>query len=308
MFHYETRMKLAVTCAVTALFLAHPVMAQNYRSWVSNGGKDQNDCTIDHPCKTFQRAHDQTFDAGEVDVLDPGDYGTLKVNRSITIDGGNMGYIACPGFCSAITINAATSRVTVRNLSIFNPAELPTGWESYGIEWTTGSALSVENVSIDGVQAGIYVAAQVALTSQAVTPRLLRVNNTSIRDFTLYGINIVGVQTTDIHTYPVSAVVDHAVIESEKSVCCNGETIGIYATAGQIEVARSVISGVGSGVWVDGNAEANVEDSTIVYSLASSGEFVGKPAISEASCREEAVQLAAGRVDRALLFLGAVVE
>src|SRR5438309_11036716 len=87
------RIRSNLICAVTGLFVTGSAMASNHRSWVSHNGSDKNDCTISKPCLTFQRAHDQTLDGGEVDVLDPGDYGGLTIDHSITIDGGNMAYV-----------------------------------------------------------------------------------------------------------------------------------------------------------------------------------------------------------------------
>ena len=65
--------KIAVTCGLTTLLML-PGMAQLPRTWVSKNGNDNQNCSIDHPCRTFQRAHDQTMAYGEVNVLDPADY------------------------------------------------------------------------------------------------------------------------------------------------------------------------------------------------------------------------------------------
>jgi hypothetical protein len=65
--------------------LAH---AQATRTWVSGVGDDVNPCSRTAPCKTFAGAISKTFINGEIDVLDPGGFGTINITKSLTIDGG----------------------------------------------------------------------------------------------------------------------------------------------------------------------------------------------------------------------------
>lgn len=145
---FNTKIHTAATCAVAALFMTHPAWALNNRSWVVSFGSDNNNCTALFPCRTFQHAHDVTVDGGEVDVLDPGDYGGLLINKSITIDGGNMGYIQTSvAFVPAIIVDAPpTGKVILRRLSIESQPQV--AGTTGGIAWFTGQALSIEEVSI----------------------------------------------------------------------------------------------------------------------------------------------------------------
>lgn len=64
------------------------VHAQDAQTWVSGDfGDDANPCTIDAPCATFAAAYALTAAGGEIDVLDPNDFGTLTIAKAITIDG-----------------------------------------------------------------------------------------------------------------------------------------------------------------------------------------------------------------------------
>src|SRR5215207_8499587 len=77
----------------TAFALALPAtmaQAQATRTWVSGVGDDVNPCSRTAPCKTFAGAISKTFIAGEIDVLDPGGFGTITITKSIMIDGGNF--------------------------------------------------------------------------------------------------------------------------------------------------------------------------------------------------------------------------
>ena len=82
-----TMMKTALTTATLLALgmLAAPAQAQLARTWVSSLGNDANDCNRSTPCKTFQRAHDNTLALGEISVLDPGGYGAVTITKGISI-------------------------------------------------------------------------------------------------------------------------------------------------------------------------------------------------------------------------------
>src|SRR5262252_593917 len=128
------------------LMLAMPVytLAQSSYSitFVSPYGDDNNvvrsilGCSsVYSPCRTFQAAHDDTSPGGMIVVIDnetestvgdyhrilAADYGLLKINKPITIDGGlGLGSeIAVPANRTGIFINSLNgARVTIRNLAI----------------------------------------------------------------------------------------------------------------------------------------------------------------------------------------------
>src|SRR5215813_11008718 len=69
-----------------------PAQAQMARTFVSAAtGNDANDCSLPTPCRTFQAAHDKTFDQGEITVLDPGGYGAVTISKSISIVNDGVG-------------------------------------------------------------------------------------------------------------------------------------------------------------------------------------------------------------------------
>src|ERR687886_583519 len=100
------------TLALSVLlsFAAAPAEAQLARTFVSNAnGNDANDCSRNTPCRTFQRAHDNTLANGEITVLDPGGYGAVTITKSIGIinDGVGEAGVLVSGGANGITINAA---------------------------------------------------------------------------------------------------------------------------------------------------------------------------------------------------------
>ena len=64
---------------------AVPAQAQLNRTWVSHSGDDDDTCTVTSPCRTFAGALTKTNPGGEINVLTPGDYGTLNIFKSVSI-------------------------------------------------------------------------------------------------------------------------------------------------------------------------------------------------------------------------------
>ncbi len=132
--------------AIAAALCSTPASAQFFRTFVSGTGSDSNPCTRTQPCLTFQRAHDNTFASGEIDVLDPGGYGPFTITKAISIvnDGvGTVGIRALSGG-NAITINAGPSdNVSLRGLTIEGA-----GVGSTGIQFNAGKSLAIDRCAV----------------------------------------------------------------------------------------------------------------------------------------------------------------
>lgn len=138
---------LSTSTTLLLLFLAagQAAHAQSSRTWVSINGNDGNDCSRLTPCRTLSIALSRTSAAGEIDVLDSGDFGPLTINKSVSlISPGVLGGIQV-GSGTAITVNAgASDKIVVRGLTIDG---LGTGLN--GISFTAGGYLYVENCTIN---------------------------------------------------------------------------------------------------------------------------------------------------------------
>src|SRR6267143_509233 len=110
-----------MTRIISSLFLATllglclhvaSAQAQLVRTCVSLAkGNDANSSTSCHcttPCRTFATAHANTLSDGEMTVLDPGDYGGLTIQKSISInnDSGGEASITVVGNTTGIIVNA----------------------------------------------------------------------------------------------------------------------------------------------------------------------------------------------------------
>ncbi|HYD25478.1 MAG TPA: hypothetical protein VEB68_11840 [Croceibacterium sp.] len=103
---------LAGFLAVASLAVsAAPAQAQATRTFVSGVGNDADPCSRTAPCRTFAGAFNKTAPGGEINCLDPGGYGGLTINKSISIvctytEGGSL--VAGAGV-NGITVNAGTT-------------------------------------------------------------------------------------------------------------------------------------------------------------------------------------------------------
>jgi hypothetical protein len=225
----------AIAGALLALGLsAAPAQAGPNRTWVSGTGTDSGACTRAAPCRTFAFAITQTAAGGEIDVLDPADYGTVTIAKAISIVNDGVG-VAAIGAATGhgVTINAgATDSVHLRGLTIDG---LGSGTD--GIDFKTGGNLAIENCVIrDFKTAGIFI--------EPTTSSSFSVSNT-IASNNLVGIQIgptgsavvIGVLNTVIANnnntgidvngaFTAGASLTVTIVDSEAS---NNSTIGVLA-------------------------------------------------------------------------------
>lgn len=137
---------LIVAGALFILGFGVPAEAALKNAWVSGHGTDAAGCGAStSPCRTFQYVHQNIVAAGgEIDVLDPADYGPVKITKALSIvnDGAGTARVQQPAANqNAITINAGTSdSVILRGLSIDG-----VGTGGYGITLNSGGSLTIVN-------------------------------------------------------------------------------------------------------------------------------------------------------------------
>jgi hypothetical protein len=143
------------TFAVAACLLmgVSVASAQATRTWVSGGldGDDANPCSRTAPCKTFAGAIGKTQTNGEISVLSPGGYGSVTINKALTISGVGENASTIGALVNGIVITApAGAVVTLKNL-ILNGVN--TGL--VGIKVNSSANVIVDNVHVLGFDIGI---------------------------------------------------------------------------------------------------------------------------------------------------------
>jgi hypothetical protein len=147
-----TPISISATAILLFVAVSQAAHSQATRSWVSVNGNDGNDCSRATPCRTLSGALAKTSTGGEIDVLDSGDFGSVTLNKSISVvTPGVLGGIQV-GTGTAITINAgANDKIVLRGLSIDG---LGTG--DKGVLFTAGGSLYIENCTINNFLYGVY--------------------------------------------------------------------------------------------------------------------------------------------------------
>ncbi len=137
-------------------FWADPASAQS-RTWVSGVGDDANPCSRTAPCQTWAGAIAKTAAGGEIDALDPGGFGSVTINKAITIDGGGgvVASVLASSTNGIVVAAGASDVVRLRNLSING-----IGSGTSAIRFVSGLALHVEHVVTMGFRVTALTSSQ----------------------------------------------------------------------------------------------------------------------------------------------------
>ena len=174
------RLAFYASCLITFVFSL--AQGQATRTWVSGVGDDANPCSRTTPCKTFGGAMSKTAIGGEIDVLDPGTFGSFTIGKSITIDGGGMFAGISAAGTTGITINITNAADTAKSVRLRGLSINGGGTGANGINIVAANKVSVEDCVIDGFsQNGILVAAGGVF-----------IKNSTVRNNAVAGLNVSG--------------------------------------------------------------------------------------------------------------------
>jgi hypothetical protein len=187
---------IAATLAFAATLPITPAQAAGVdRTFVSAAGSDSNNCAnVATPRRHFQTAYNATALGGEIVALDPANYGSLTIDRSVSIEGHGWASISPPsGGGGAITINSQAV-VVVNIIGVILDGTGTQG--GIGIQFISpnrGGSLTVrDSVIRNFLENGINFAPNTSDTSQ------IFVSNTLVLDNGSSGIDIrsTGLGTT----------------------------------------------------------------------------------------------------------------
>jgi hypothetical protein len=227
--------------------------AQATRTWVSGVGDDVNPCSRTAPCKTFAGAISKTADGGEIDVLDPGGFGTVTITKSITIDGttgAGFGSILAAGTTGIFVNDSAsgapnTKVVQLRNLSI-NGAT--TG--VVGISFISARQLYVENCVVFGFKGSGLNSHGLKIAPTTGTNFNINVKDSIFKNNSGDGI---------LQSAPVGTL-----NASYDNVALWGNNNGLEATGGTGNISRSVIdNNASNGVTATGGSVVNASSDQV---------------------------------------------
>ena len=171
------------------------------RTWVSGAGTNNSECSVTTPCQTFAQAIGVTASGGEIDCLDPGDFGAVTISISVTIDCervSNGGITQTAGGADAITVNTADTVVNLIGLDINGVNSFAVGVvieaaavvnirnckiygfsTNYGLSISTGT-LVIDNVLVTNNGTGIWVYNSGGVANMTVRNSNINNNGTGI--------------------------------------------------------------------------------------------------------------------------------
>jgi hypothetical protein len=220
-----------ITGALSAVSFVSPASAQATRTWVSGVGDDANPCSRTAPCKTFAGAISKTATFGEINVLDPGGFGGVTINKSITLRADHVEAGVLVSGTNAIVVNlpAQTDRVELYGLDIEGLGGSTTSLD--GVKIIGSGRTLINNCRINGFHNGNGV--NLVGTVNAVAT----IYNSTITN-SLGGVNVAGAGGVANFANMFNTLVD------------SNASFGIQVTgaASSIAVARSYITGQTTGI------------------------------------------------------------
>ncbi|HVQ06948.1 MAG TPA: right-handed parallel beta-helix repeat-containing protein [Allosphingosinicella sp.] len=171
--------------AALGLVISTPAFGQATRTWVSGVGNDADPCSRTAPCKTFSGALIKTATGGEISVLDPGGFGAVSINKSITIDGGGIIGSILALNVNGITVNCAGCIVNVRNIAI-NGGNGATG---NGVRIVNAGAVNLDHVSISNFSGNTTNGRGVVIDTSAANVKV------TITNSEIYNLGFVGIHS-----------------------------------------------------------------------------------------------------------------
>jgi hypothetical protein len=249
----KTRHIGGLFCASLLLVLvAIPAWAQATRTFVSGVGDDSNPCSRTAPCQTFAGALSRTAPSGEIDVLDPGGFGTITITKAITIanDGVGTAGVLVSGINGIIVAAGPNDAVILRGLDIdgLSPSA---GAGLNGVTVTQAGSVIIDHCKIFGFQ----------LNGVNFTPSTS--SQLSILDSAIYNNGSLG-----------------GSLGSFGNVLIQGQGTGVNVTASLDRV--QLINGFKPGLRVDGSETTGTTTVTVRDSLAQGNGGTGFDAQTEA--------------------------
>jgi hypothetical protein len=158
--HMRSSIAFAGMLAASLLHAA-PGHAQQMRTWVSGTGDDANPCSRTAMCKTFTGAMSKTAPGGEISVYDPGGFGSVTINKSISIvDVGAKASMLVAG-TTGVTIKAGPTDVVLLDGLVLEGG----GTGTTGISIVSAASVHIRDCVIRGFQAEPGLAIDVAPTA-----------------------------------------------------------------------------------------------------------------------------------------------
>jgi hypothetical protein len=239
-----TLQRIGPATVAFALLSAPLLKAASSHTWVAGNGNDANPCTVTQPCATFTGALSVTNAGGIISVLSPGDFGSVLITKSITLDGGSVGgTITFTGEGGGIRVHAGISDTVILRHLVVNG--LNAGF--FGIALDLAHNVIIEDCDVEGFLAG-------GVLLESIAAMNVTVKNTRIIGGS-YGVII----------NPSSGSVPYDVVSMRNVVVSGASGAAVSTNNGTMEISDSLITQSNTGLAAGTDAFINVANSVISY-------------------------------------------
>ena len=228
------------------------------RTYVSGLGSDSNPCTASLPCRSFSAALAATIAGGEIYVLNSANYGSVVINKAVTItsEGAVAGVLATSGV--GITVSAGPGNViNLRGLDIDGGSS-----GNIGIQFISGQALNIQKSTVRGF-AGSGIAfspsgtASIFVSDSTVTNN--RSNGILVTGAVNGALNRITASGNGVGIFASGAGVNLTLSD----IVTSSNNYGIGAHGSAMMVRNATISSNAVGVAADQAAIVRVSQSTV---------------------------------------------
>lgn len=152
------RIRLPLLTLAIGVALAPSASAQATRTWVSGVGDDANPCSRTAPCKSLAGTIAKTAEYGEINAVDPGGFGAVSINKSITIDLSSTEGGVLSGVGNGVNVIAQPDDVvTLRGLDIHGvQTGSPCVTTGSGLRILSAGKVRIEDSRISQFQRAVY--------------------------------------------------------------------------------------------------------------------------------------------------------
>jgi hypothetical protein len=238
---------------IPLLAASSPALATSSRTFVSGGGTDTGACTTSDPCRTFAYALTQTEASGEIIVLSSAGYGTVTINKAVSIINTSTfaGVTVASG--DGITISAGTTdSVTLRGLTVDGG-----GSGSNGIVFNTGGRLTIDQCDVMNFVGGGFIIGNGILIQPTSGNHNIVITNTTVSNNQYQGVNYFPPSGS---TATAGIVIDHVSANSNNVGIAINNSFGASGTA-TASVSNSIASFNGGGGFYFANVTASLDAS-----------------------------------------------
>ena len=302
--------------SVTAMFSSSGGGGPSVQTFVSATlGNDSNPCTRTSPCLTFAAALAQTNAGGEIEVLDPGDFGPVTVTKAVSIAYDADSVAGTTSGTSGIVVSAgAGDTIHLRGL-VFDGANASgtsgvvflsgarlhiekcvfLAFTTSGITFSPGAGsatatqLIVQNTTIFNNATGLLIRPTGGIAAKAVLTRL-HIDNNTVEGLRVDGTGGSGTITAafanstaslnasngiDAVSGPGNATVDVMRVAVSSNGSAGIQSNQASGGAASVTVGRSVLFANAIGIQATGGAGLLSYGNNQVTGNASNGSFSG---------------------------------